>query len=255
MPGIARSRRQPGIGSSASRSTRPAATSAAARRSVSARAGARSIAASCAGAVAATRSGGGASRSPVPGSRVPRTAIIRRWIAIARSNSISCSRDRRGERLPGQRRAADPEVGHGPDRLADDGVVAEGVVERAQVLVDAGGEPQPPDPPHRVGLRARAGAEDDPVGRGLDDGDVDRVAVLVQQPLERGAAAARQAVGRAAAQAERPAGSDLDAQLVHGRFISRGAAGCSGCCRVLHALRDRCEGASERRRPARCPER
>jgi len=92
--------------------------------------------------------------------------------------------DRVGQRLPRQRRAADAELRRGADRPADHRVVAERVVERAQVVVDAGREAQPPDPPHRVRLGIRARAEDDPVGRRLDDRDVDRVAVAVQQPLE-----------------------------------------------------------------------
>jgi len=142
--------------------------------------------------------------------------------------------DRGRERLPGERRPADPQPRHGADGLADDGVVAERLVERAQVVVDAGGEPEPPDPPHGVGLRVRSRAEDHPAGRGLDDRDVHRRAVLVQQPLQGGPAAAHEAVGGAAGQPERPGRADLDAELVlHGWFISGGATGCSVRCRVL----------------------
>jgi hypothetical protein len=86
-------------------------------------------------------------------------------------------------------------------------------VERAQVVVDADREPHPPDAPHRVGLGRRTGAEDHAVRRRLDNRDVDRRAVVVEQALDRGAAAAGEAVGRAAGQAERPWRSDLDAQL------------------------------------------
>ena len=140
---------------------------------------------------------------------------MRRWIATARSNSISCSVTAFDSASHGTGARRDAQLGHRPDRLADHGVVAERVVERAQVVVDGGGEAQPPDPPHRVRLRRRARAEDHPVGRGLDDGDVHGRAVAVQQPLERGAAPPQQPVGRAAAQAERPGRADLDAELVH----------------------------------------
>ena len=45
-----------------------------------------------------------------PGSARPSTAIMRRWIATARSNSISCSVTAGEQRLPRLRPAADPQV-------------------------------------------------------------------------------------------------------------------------------------------------
>jgi len=121
----------------------------------------------------------------------------------------------RGERLPRQRRAPRAQLRRGPHRAPDHGVVAKRVVERAQVLVDARGEAQATDAPHRVGLRARPRAEDDAVGCSLDDGDVHGRAVAVQQPLERRALAPQQPVGRAVPQAEGPRGPDFDAELGH----------------------------------------
>jgi hypothetical protein len=53
--------------------------------------GARSNAHSRAGASSATTAGVGASRIRVDGQRKPSAPISRRWIATARSNSISCS--------------------------------------------------------------------------------------------------------------------------------------------------------------------
>jgi len=148
--------------------------------------------------------------------------------------------DRVRQRLPRQRRAADAELGRGADGLPDHGVVAEGVVERAQVVVDAGREAQPPDAPHRVRLRVRARAEDDAVGRGLDDPDVDRVAVSVEQALEACVATAQQPVGRAAAQAERPRWPDFDAELAVHAPVDTGLRGrLWRCRRKLRAFSER----------------
>ncbi len=96
MPGIARSRRQPRSCSPSCRSTRPRATSRAARTSVSALHAARSNDWSSAGAVAASTAALGRSRRPLPSpsratQRRPRAPSTRRWIAAARSYSISCS--------------------------------------------------------------------------------------------------------------------------------------------------------------------
>jgi len=129
------------------------------------------------------------------------------------------------QRFPWQRRAPHAQFRERAHRLADQRIVAELFVERAQVVVDPGRESQPPDPPHRVGLGVRARAEDHAVGRGLDDRDVHRRAVAVQQPLERGAAAPQQPVGGAAAQAERPRRCDLDAELVLHAAVDTGWGG------------------------------
>ena len=89
MPGIARRRRQPGSGRRAGRRGRARPR---ARRGASVSARRREVeAASSRGRRAATAAGAGTSRSPVRGQRRPSAAISRRWIATARSNSISCS--------------------------------------------------------------------------------------------------------------------------------------------------------------------
>jgi hypothetical protein len=118
------------------------------------------------------------------------------------------------ERLPGQRRAPHAQLRERAHRLADQRVVAVPVVERPQVVVDTRREAQPPDAPARVGLTSRARAEDHAAGSRLDDRHVDRRSVPVQEPLQRGAAPAQQAVRGATAKVERPLRLDLDAQLV-----------------------------------------
>ena len=193
---------------------RPAATSAAARRRVSARAGARSNAASSAGASAATAAGDG---QVAQAGAVAAHAVAGDQPALDLDRALELDQllaHRGQQRLPRHRRAPEAHVRGAPHRPADHRVVAERVVERAQVVVDAGGEAHPPDAPHRVGLRRRAGAEDHAAGRGLDHGDVDRPVAAVQQPLDRRAAPPRQPVGRAAREPERPGRGDLDAELV-----------------------------------------
>jgi len=162
-----------------------------------------------------------------PGTRTARPQF-RDHAALDRDRALELDQllaDRVGQSLPGQRRTANAELGRRADRLPDHGVVAERVVERAQVVVDARREAQPPDPPHRVRLGIRARAEDDPVGRRLDDRDVDRVAVAVEHPLEAPVPSPHQAVGGAAAEAERPRRLHLDAELVLHAAVDTGLRG------------------------------
>ena len=147
MPGIARRRRQPRSWSAARRSTRPAATSRAARISASARVGARSKDSSRAGASAGdARPRGGTSRRPVSrAARPQRARRSARWIAAARSNSISCSVIAHASASNGSGRRRTRSRGSRAHRAADQRVEAEALVERAQVVVDAEREAHPLD--------------------------------------------------------------------------------------------------------------
>ena len=163
----------------------------------------------------ARASAGRAGRSRA--QRGPSMRISRRWISIARSSSISCSviAPSSASHANGRRRMRT--AGFARTACADERVVAEAVVERPQVVVHAEREAHAGDPLRGRRLGLRAGAEDHPLGRGLDDRHVDALAARVQQPLQRGAAAAQQAVHRRGAEPERPRRPDLDAQLDRGR--------------------------------------
>ena len=133
MPGIARS-----AAARPARRRSARATSRAARRSVSARIGARPAATSSAGAAPATAAAAGMSRRPVCGQRRPERGD---QVALDRDRALERDQllgDRPGERLPrlgppphAQRRIC-------AHRAADQRVVAEALVERPQVVVDAG---------------------------------------------------------------------------------------------------------------------
>ena len=187
IPGIVRSRRQPrscSAGSSASRSTRPDATSRAARRSATARPSVRSNDASSAGAWAAIVAAAGLSRRPLTGSCRPSRAIRRRWIVAARSYSISCSQTANDSASNGSGRAGWTQPRVGPDRRADQRIEPEPLVKRAQIKIDPERPTHPRDPPPGQLLGARLGAEQDPVGRQLHGPDHDRLAGEVDQPVQ-----------------------------------------------------------------------
>ena len=126
------------------------------------------------------------------------------------------------QRLPRHGPPAHAQLRLRPHHAADQRVVAEGVVERAQVVVDAGGEAHAGDAVQRRRLGGRAGGEQHAVGRGLHDADVHRL------PVRRGAAAAASAraggPGRRPTrppQPERPGRLDLDAELDRGQSRRR----------------------------------
>ena len=122
-------------------------------------------------------------------------AISRRWIASARSSSISCSVIAHASVSHGAGRRRTRSVRVRAHRAADHRVVAEALVERPQVVVDAGREAHPLD--RRRGRRL--GSPRGPRtargrGAGWATADQHRLAVDVQQPhaaRRRGGAAAR----------------------------------------------------------------
>ena len=206
MSGIAQQPARGRLGARRSRARRPsrprgrrgpAATSAAARRSAIARLGARSKRRQPRGRRAATAAAHGPSRSPVSAQRCPSTAIIRRWIATARSNSISCSVTAASSASHGTGRRRTRRRGCARTALPITGSSRKRVVERAQVVVDAGREAHPRDPLGRrlPPCRARA-ANSTRSARRLHDADEDRA-------RRRGAAAAA-ATRRAGASGRRP---------------------------------------------------
>ena len=136
MPGIARSRRQPRSWSGARRSTRPLATSRAALDQRQRAAGAEVERLQQRRRRARERRGVGRSRRPLRGQRRPRRPTIRRSIATARRNSISCSQIAQASASNGSRPPPDAQVRPRAQRGPDERVVAEGVPERAQVVVD-----------------------------------------------------------------------------------------------------------------------
>ena len=85
------------------------------------------------------------SRSPECGQRRPNARTSRRWISSARSSSISCSVIDHASASHGAGAAVDAQVRVRAHRLADHRVAGEALVERPQVLVDAGGEAHPLD--------------------------------------------------------------------------------------------------------------
>ena len=136
-----------------------------------------------------------------------------RSIAVARSNSMSCSQiahasasnatARRGGRIHGARRIDAP----------IQRVVAEVAQERAEVVVDAEAEPQPREPGLRGLAGRRPGAQDDAVQRRLRRTQDDGLAADVQQALEHAPASADDAVHAATGQAERRCGAHLGTDL------------------------------------------
>ena len=133
-----------------------------------------------------------ASRCPGSGSRT--RAISRRWIAIARSSSISCSVIAPSERLPRvglpARRAA--AVASAPsDRSPGRRGSGRGTPRRSSSTPVA---KRIRSMPARAAASAcAAGGEQDAVARRLDDADEHGLAVDPQQALQRGAAPARPA--------------------------------------------------------------
>ena len=100
----------------------------------------------------------------------------------------------------------------GPDQR----VVAEPVVERPQVELDAERRPHPLDPPLRRGAVGGARPEQDPVGRRLRDPHQHRLAARVHEPVQDAPADPREAVDPGAQrQRENPSWPDFDANLEH----------------------------------------
>ena len=160
-------------------------------------------------------------RSAGSGGRTRRTS--RRWISSARSSSISCSVIDHASASHGAGAAVDAQVRVGAHRLADHRVAGEALVERPQVVVDAGGEAHALDRRLGRGPARRAGREQHALRRGLDDRHEHRLLADVQQPHQRRAAAAQDPVAGAAADAERPRRRHLDAQI--DRRVSPGRGG------------------------------
>ena len=108
------------------------------------------------------------SRIPECGQRRPNARTSRRWISSARWSSISCSVIDHASASHGAGAAVDAQVRVRAHRLADHRVAGEALVERPQVLVDAGGEAHPLD--RGLGRRPalRAGREQHALRRGLD---------------------------------------------------------------------------------------
>ena len=196
MSGIARSR-APARCSRSARSIRPArhlARRAAQRqrargrrgRSLPARAGASA-------AIARRRRACRAARSAGSGGRARATS--RRWISSARSNSISCSVIAHASASHGAGAAVDAQVRVARAPPADHRVAGEALVERPQVVVDAGGEAHPLD--RRLGrrpARPRGPRTARGLRRGLDHRHEHRLLADVQQPhaaTRRGGAGAR----------------------------------------------------------------
>ena len=121
--------------------------------------------------------------------------------------------DRPRQRLPRVGAAVDPHVRARAHRDADHRVVGEALVERPQVVVDPGGEAHALDRRRGGGLAGAAGREQDALRRGLRDRHEHRLLAHVQQPHQRRAAAAQDAVARAAADPERPRRRHLDPQV------------------------------------------
>ena len=204
MPGIARSRRQPGIGSAASRSTRPrgdlgrgAAQRERARgREVERREPRRRGGGDARPAAGASRRPGAraaarrARRSAGAGSR-PRARTRSAARVIAAASASHGSGARRDAQLRARRARARPITGRRGRRRG----TGAGRRRRRWRSAAAG------SPTSRRAPTSRARAEDHAVGARLDDGDVHGLAVAVQQPLQRrrrGGAAARPASRRAA---------------------------------------------------------
>ena len=174
----ARSRRRATPGAARSNGTRPARDLARGAPHRQRALGARPQASSSAGAQPAIVAADGESRRPSAAAARAR-AIMRRWIAVARGMSISCSVIDHISVSHGSGLRRTRSHGRGADRAADHRVVAEARVERPQVVVDPGREAHPRDALTRRGLgRARA-AKTVP-----DDRDHDRLAADVQQPDE-----------------------------------------------------------------------
>ena len=173
------------------------------------------------------RTAAGASRSPSRRSSVPwrgdQPPLDRHRVAELDQLLV----DRRGQRLPGDRPPPHAQRRVRAHRAPDQRVVAERVVERPQVVVDAGGEAHPRDPLGAAASVPRGRRTAPGRGAGCTMPDVDPLAAEVQQPLQRGAAPARQPVGRPAAEPERPRRLDLDADLdrAPGHALNPGAAG------------------------------
>ena len=184
-------------GRRARRSARPVATSRAARRSASARPAERSKLCSSAGAVPATRAASGRSRRPVAGQARPRRKTIRRWIATARENSMSCSviahasaskgSGRRLIRSHGRRRTDGPISGsRGSGRGTARRSSSTPSAKRMRAIAS------------RAVCSSLARAEQDVVAPGLRDAHDAGAPLDVDEPLEHAAAAAEHAVRRAA---------------------------------------------------------
>ena len=144
-----------------------------------------------------------------PASARPSAATMRRWIAAARSYSISCSQIAKASASKGSGRRLDAQPRPAPHRAADQRIAREAAQKRPQVLVDAQREAHALDAVGggRRASRARA-PNSTSVARRLGDAHEHRLLVVVQQPLEHAAATAQQPVhagARRQAKRARPA--------------------------------------------------
>ena len=158
----------------------------------------------------------GASRRPVRAQRRPQRRTIRRWIAAARTNSISCSVIAQASASNGSGRRRDAHPRPGAHGRADQRIVAEALVEGAQVVVDAQREPHPLDRQARGRLVGSLSAEKHALGARLRHAHHGRPAVDVQQPLPYASSPPREAVrGAPHGHPEHPSGDHLRAHVDH----------------------------------------
>ncbi len=114
---------------------------------------------------------------------------MRRWIAAARSYSISCSVTAKASASKASGRPRGRPRGVGAQRRADQRVVAVRVVEGPQVEVDPERAAHARDRPLGVVPVGGLGAEEDIAAGELGDADQDRLRVLMDETVDDAAAA------------------------------------------------------------------
>ena len=173
----------------------------------------------------------GRSRRPVVAQRRPRRATIRRWMAAARSNSMSCSQIAHASASNGSGRRITRRYGRARTERPITRIGAEAVVEGAQVVVDAEREAHAPHSLLGHVGAVGAGHEHHAITRGLADADDRGRPLDVQQPLEAAvAAAAHDAVGAARGAGDRatpdaPLASPRPSARLYASRPTRGARG------------------------------
>ena len=157
-----------------------------------------------------------------PSKRRPNAAVMRRWIAIARGMSISCSVIDHISVSHGCGLRRTRSAGSRADRAPDHRVVAEARVEVGEVVVDPGREAHPRDPLARGGLRRRPRREHGP-GPATTTG----CAADVQEPHEPGPAPPREPAERRPSRngAQRGSTTSRTSTKPARSTVSRGAAG------------------------------